>query len=40
MRPKLLLGLTVLSALALWASDKITPLNVKEGLWEMTVTLP
>src|ERR1039458_8526277 len=33
MRPKLLLGLTVLSALALWASDKITPLNVKEGLW-------
>jgi hypothetical protein len=38
MRPKLLLGLTVLSALALWASDKITPLNVKEGLWEMTVT--
>ena len=24
--------------LALWAADSIMPLNVKEGLWEMTVT--
>jgi hypothetical protein len=28
----------VLSSLTLWAADKITPLNVKEGLWEVTVT--
>ena len=38
MRSKLLLALIVSSALALWAADKLTPLNVKEGLWEMTVT--
>jgi hypothetical protein len=38
MRSKVLLVLSLLSALTLWASDKITPLNVKEGLWEMTVT--
>jgi hypothetical protein len=38
MRTKLLLALIVFSGLALWATDKITPLNVKEGLWEMTVT--
>jgi hypothetical protein len=35
---KFLLALVVFSALALWAADNITPLNVKEGLWEMTVT--
>ena len=28
----------VFSSLTLWAADNITPLNVKEGLWEMTVT--
>src|ERR1039458_2218253 len=38
MRTKLLLALIVFSGIALWGADKITPLNVKEGLWEMTVT--
>ncbi|MGD0790245.1 MAG: DUF3617 domain-containing protein [Terriglobales bacterium] len=38
MRMKFLLALLVFSSLTLWAADKITPLNVKEGLWEMTVT--
>lgn len=39
MRTKsLLLALIVFSSLALWAADKITPLNLKEGLWEMTST--
>jgi hypothetical protein len=38
MRTKVLLALIVFSSLTLWAADKITPLNVKEGLWEMTVT--
>ena len=38
MRTKFLLSLIVLSSLHLWAADKITPLNIKEGLWEMTVT--
>ena len=32
------LALIVFSSLTLWAADSITPLNVKEGLWEMTVT--
>ena len=35
---KFLLALVVFSSLTLWAADNITPLNVKEGLWEMTVT--
>ena len=38
MRNKLFLALIVLCSLTLCATDKITPLNVKEGLWEMTVT--
>ncbi len=38
MRNKLLLAPIVLCSLTLWAADDITPLNVKEGLWEMTVT--
>ncbi len=38
MRTKFLLALIVFSSPALWAADNITPLNVKEGLWEMTVT--
>ena len=38
MRTKLLLALVVFSSLTFWAADKITPLNIKEGLWEMTVT--
>jgi Protein of unknown function (DUF3617) len=38
MRNKLLLASIVLCSLTLWAADDITPLNVKEGLWEITVT--
>jgi hypothetical protein len=38
MRNKLLLAPIMLCSLTLWAADDITPLNVKEGLWEMTVT--
>ena len=43
MRTKLFLAsffpaMIVFSSLTLWAADNITPLNVKEGLWEMTVT--
>jgi hypothetical protein len=34
----LIWSIIVFSAVALWAVDCITPLNVKEGLWEMTVT--
>jgi len=34
----LIWSIIVFSAVALWAVDSITPLNVKEGLWEMTVT--
>jgi len=32
------LALIVFSSPTLWAADSITPLNLKEGLWEMTVT--
>ena len=38
MRSKFLLSLIILSSLTFWAADKLTPLNIKEGLWEMTVT--
>jgi hypothetical protein len=43
MRTKIFLAsffpaMIVFSSLALWGADNITPLNVKEGLWEMTVT--
>jgi len=38
MRTNLLLALIVFCSLTLWAADNITPLNVKEGLWEVTVT--
>lgn len=38
MRTTRLLSLVVVSSLALLAADKFTPLNVKEGLWETTVT--
>lgn len=38
MRTKFFLALIVFFSLTLWAADKITPLNVKEGLWEITVT--
>ena len=35
---RLLLDLIIFSSLTFWAADKLTPLNIKEGLWEMTVT--
>lgn len=38
MRIKFVLTLIVFSVLTLWAADKITPLHVKLGLWENTVT--
>jgi Protein of unknown function (DUF3617) len=38
MRLKVALAVLVTSALALWAADTITPLDVKLGLWQMTVT--
>ena len=38
MRSKFLLALIIFSSLTFWAADKLTPLNIKEGLWEMTVT--
>jgi hypothetical protein len=38
MRTKVLLCLILFSSLTFWADDKITPLNIKQGLWEMTVT--
>ena len=38
MRNKLFLAPIVLCSLTFWAADNITPLNVKEGLWEVTVT--
>jgi hypothetical protein len=34
----LLLAVIVCFSLTLFAADKFTPLNIKEGLWEMTVT--
>ena len=37
MRMNLLVAVIFL-ALTLWAADNIAPLNVKEGLWEVTVT--
>jgi Protein of unknown function (DUF3617) len=40
MRTKLIVCLIVLLPLALFAADKPTMLNVKEGLWEVTVTHP
>ena len=38
MRSKFLLSLIIFPSLTSWAADKLTPLNIKEGLWEMTVT--
>jgi hypothetical protein len=38
MRSNLLLVVLVLTPLGLWGGDNITPLNVKVGLWEVTVT--
>jgi hypothetical protein len=38
MRTTILLALIVLSSFALLAADKPTPLNLKEGLWEVTTT--
>jgi len=38
MRKQLVLGLFVFCSLTLFAGDNITPLNLKEGLWEVTTT--
>lgn len=38
MRSALLLAATAVCLLTLGAADEITPFNVKEGLWEVTVT--
>lgn len=38
MRIMFLVAVIVFSSLSLWAADNITPLNVKEGLWEVTAT--
>ena len=38
MRTNFILVVIVVFSLTVFAADKITPLNVKEGLWEMTVT--
>jgi Protein of unknown function (DUF3617) len=38
MRTVFLLAVIVCVSLALWAGDNIVPLNVKLGLWEMTMT--
>jgi hypothetical protein len=38
MRSTFFLALTVCLPLALGAADNLTPLNVKEGLWEVSVT--
>ena len=34
----ILAGLVMLSSVAVWAADKLQPLNVKTGLWETTTT--
>jgi hypothetical protein len=38
MRMNLLVAVVFFLAVTLWAADNIAPLNVKEGLWEVTVT--
>ena len=38
MRTIFLFALIVCFSLTLWAADNVTPLNVKLGLWEMTMT--
>ena len=38
MRSKVLLALLVLCSFSLWAGDKIQPLDIKLGLWEVTST--
>lgn len=38
MRTRILLALIVLCSSVIWAADKIQPLDVKLGLWEVTRT--
>ena len=38
MKTNILLGLVVFAGSALWAADTITPLDVKLGQWESTMT--
>lgn len=35
---KMFFAVVMFSSLTLWAADSVTPLNVKEGLWEVTTT--
>jgi hypothetical protein len=39
MHSKVLLALLVLCSFSLWAGDKIQPLDIKLGLWEITSTV-
>jgi len=39
MRTRLFTGLILTSCVAVWAADKVQPLNVKAGLWEVTTTV-
>jgi uncharacterized protein DUF3617 len=38
MRTKLFCGAVFVAGISAWAADKLQPLNVKLGLWEMTAT--
>jgi uncharacterized protein DUF3617 len=39
MRVKIMFGLILIVAAGVWATDKLQPLNVKLGLWEVTKTI-
>jgi hypothetical protein len=39
MRTELFIGLVFSWFVAVWAADKVQPLNVKAGLWEVTTTV-
>jgi len=38
MRTNIIVGLIFITSLAVWAADKVQPLNVKVGLWDVTTT--
>ena len=39
MRTPTFVGLVLIASLAVWAADKVEPLNVRVGLWEVTTTM-
>lgn len=39
MRTTAIWGMVLLASLAIWAADKVQPLNVKIGLWEVTTII-